>query len=298
MTIRWAGETDVLAGTGMAEDISALTSSLAGGDWVESGLHAISVGLGGVGAAVDPVGAIVAAGAGWAMEHLEPMRTWLDELAGDPPAVMADSARLRDASGQVTTVAEHLRRSAASHVGWMEGQAVEGCMRFTHDTARATDQFAALLQAGASAMQLASGVVDAVRGLVRDVLAEVVGMATSSAVTVALTAGTATPVIAARFGYKIESLVRRAKEAMESMARSFEALRVLLARAESVLDALARASRGRRPLRDTPLTPAVSTTWSGEVMDRLATIRPTAVVAGAVPGGAATVFAGPESEAR
>lgn len=293
MTLGWAGETDLLTGTGLTEDIFSLSSSLEGGDWVEAGLHSISVGLGAAGSFVDPVGALVAAGAGWAMEHLEPMRTWLDELAGDPPAVMADSARLSDASSQVTTVAEYLRWGADSHLGRLEGQAVEACKRFTQDTTRETDQFAMLLQAGAAAMRLASGVVDAVRGLVRDVLAEVVGIVTSSAVTVAFTAGTGTPIIAARMGYRIERLVRMSRDTMEAMARSFEALRVLLARGEVALEALTRASRGRRRLHGGQ-APEASTTWSAEVMARLGTIRPASVIAGAVPGGAALVVAGPE----
>ncbi|WP_110240887.1 hypothetical protein [Nocardioides gilvus] len=290
----WADEPDPLAGAGVAEDLSALTSSLANGDWAEAELHGLSAGMGLLGAVVDPVGALAAAGAGWAMEHVGPLRTWLDDLAGDPPAVMADSARLDDASREVTTAAGDLRRGSASLLA-MEGLSIEACRRFTHDTARDADQFATLLQAGAAAMRLASGIVDAVRTLVRDAIAELVGMATSSAVTVALTAGAGTPVVMARVALRAEMLVVRLSGTLKSMARSFEALRLLLVRAETALGALARTSRARRPTRG-PLHPATPVTWSSEVVKSLSTIRPPLVLADIAVGAAATVVAGPGDE--
>lgn len=289
----WSNETDPLAGAGTAEDLSALITSLRDEEWVESGLHGISVGLGVAGAVVDPVGALAAAGAGWAMEHVGPLRTWLDDLAGDPPAVMADSGRLDDASHQVTSMAGDLREAARSHLGPMEGLSVEACQQFTRDTTRDADQFAAVLQAGAAAMRVASGIVDAVRSLVRDAIAELVGMATSSAVTVALTAGAGTPVVMARVALRTEALVLKLGGTLKAMARSFEALRLLLVRAESSLAALTRAARARRPTA-TPVPGVSPATWSGEVAKRLASIRPMPVGADVVVGGAATWWAGPE----
>ena len=57
----WADESDCLAGAGLADDVSSLASSLAGGDWAEAQLHGISVGIGTVSAVVDPVGALASA---------------------------------------------------------------------------------------------------------------------------------------------------------------------------------------------------------------------------------------------
>lgn len=293
VTLPWSAATDHWAGAGTAEDLSALITSLREDEWVESGLHGISVGLGVAGAVVDPVGALAAAGAGWALEHVGPLRTWLDDLAGDPPAVMADSGRLDDASHRVSSVAGELREAAGTHLGRMEGLSVEACGRFTRETTRDADLFAAVLLLGAKAMRVASGIVDAVRSLVRDAIAELVGMATSSAVTVALTAGAGTPVVMARVALRTEALVLKLGGTLKSMARSFEALRLLLVRAESALAAMARASRARHPAA-APAPGVSPATWSDEVVKRMTSIRPMTVGADVVVGAAATWWAGPE----
>lgn len=290
----WAGEADLLAGSGLPEDILALSSSLAGGDWVAAELHGINVGLGAVGAVIDPVGALAALGAGWTMEHIDPLRTWLDDLAGDPPAVMADSARLDDTSRAVASQAQDLRATSAAHLAGMEGLTIGACQGYVQEATPRAELFADLLSAGAAAMRIASGIVETVRALVRDAISEVIGLATSSAVTLAFSAGFATPVIAGRMAWRVRELTLQLGSTMKAMAHSFEALRVLLARAESAMAALARSARaGRGPGEVRPYAgPPV--TWSGEMQKRWESIKPGAKAAETLPGAGITFMEGSE----
>lgn len=292
---RWAEESDPLVGSGLPEDLAALASSLAGGDWVVAELHGINVGLGVVGALIDPVAAVTAAGVGWAIERIDPLSTWLDDLAGDPPAVMADSALLDGTSRAVARQAQELRATSAAHLAGMEGLTIRACQESVRETTAQAELLADLLSAGATAMRVASGIVDAVRTLVRDAIAEVAGMAASSAATLAVSGGLATPIIFNRVALKGEALALKLAGTMRAMAHSFDALRALMARAETAIAALTRPARaGRRPGGSTP-TAGTSATWSGEMHKRLESIRPRTKAAETLPGAAVTVIEGPES---
>lgn len=292
---RWADESDPLVGSGLPEDLAALASSLAGGDWVVAELHGINVGLGVVGALIDPVAAVTAAGVGWAIERIDPLSTWLDDLAGDPPAVMADSALLDGTSRAVARQAQELRATSAAHLAGMEGLTIRACQESVRETTAQAELLADLLSAGAAAMRVASGIVDAVRTLVRDAIAEVAGMAASSAATLAVSGGLATPIILNRVALKGEALALKLAGTMRAMEHSFHALRALMARAETAIAALTRPARaGRRPGGPTP-TASTSATWSGEMHERLESIRPRTKAAETLPGAAVTVIEGPES---
>lgn len=288
-----ADETDPFVGSGLAEDINSLAGSLADGDWVEGSLHGVGIGFGVAGAVLDPVAAATATVAGLAMEHLDPLRSWLDELGGDPDAVMADSALLDDAGVRVGVLAEEVVATSMHRLGEMEGLAVEACREFVRASGRDAAHLSMLLRAGADAMRLAAGIVDGVRTMLRDAIAEVIGMATSSAVTVAISGGLAAPAVLARVSVRVQALALRLGRLMKAMKRSFEALRQLLARAESALRTLLGFSARRRPRHVIP-EHELPVWFDDQLAKRLLSIRPVVIGAETSAGAAATVVAGPD----
>jgi hypothetical protein len=132
---------------------------------------AIGAGLDTLGAIENPLDSLLAAGIGWAIEHIWFLHEPLDALAGDPTQITAQAQTWHNVGRELAAVAQDHRAAAATLGAW-EGMAGDG-YRGT------VDRFSgALGQAGRDATQLADLIlatgaqVGTVRALVRDAIAE------------------------------------------------------------------------------------------------------------------------------
>lgn len=287
---------DAFAGTGVPHDVTLLAASLRDGDWLEAGLHGLSGVLGAMGTAADPIAALASAGAGWAIEHIGPLREMLDDLSGDPPAVMADAGRLDAAADAVLVTVQDVRATTTRRLADMEGAAVTAAADFAHAAAADCVAFSELVDSGAKAMRIASGIVAIVRSLVRDAIAELIGMATSSAAAALVTAGAAAPALIARVALRARTLTAHLSSTMAALARSVDSLRALLVRAEGVMEQLLRAARSRRPSRVPAQSPVDA--FAGGLQRRIHEVRPKVEVLHTVPSGVAVAVAGPDEPER
>ena len=82
--------TEELAGSGLLEDLEGLNKSMSSGSWLGTGLSGLAVAGDVAGLIVDPIGTLISWGASFLMEHFEPLKGWLDDLAGNGDAVQAD----------------------------------------------------------------------------------------------------------------------------------------------------------------------------------------------------------------
>lgn len=290
-----AEEQDPFAGSGMLYDVASLCRRLEDGDWVVASLHGVGALSAGASLLADPVAGLSSAVAGWAMEHVAPLRAHLDDLAGDPGAVMAGAGRLLDSGERLETLSADLVPGTARHLEDAEGLTVAACRGFSHAAAAWAAQAAALQRSAARAVRVAAGIVEAVRSFLRDAIAEVVGMAASSAVTVVLSGGIATVAVGGRVLWRVSQLTDRATDLMRAVVRSVEALRQLLGRAGAAVDLLARLTRSRRPLR----VPAGSggppvEVWTTEMAQQLTRQWPSGIIRQAGTSGGIRVSDGPQ----
>ena len=79
-------------GLGLIEDGESLAQAIKSGDWVAGGLAAFSTIADGIAAVIDPLGQLIAMGMGWLMEHIEPLKGWLNDLTGDAGEVAGFAA--------------------------------------------------------------------------------------------------------------------------------------------------------------------------------------------------------------
>lgn len=267
-----AGEQDPFAGAGVAYDVASVCRRLEDGQWIEAGLHTVLAGSGAAAAVLDPVGSLGAGVAGWMMEHLKPLRDLLDDVAGDPAAVMASAGRLLDAGERVESVSALLVPDTARHLEELDGRSVDACRAFSVDAAASAETVARLVRACGEAVRLASGVVDGVRCFIRDAIAELCGMATTAGVATVATGGLGALVTAPGVVTRASALIDRASELTRSLVRSVEAFRELLGRAQWMVRVLARATRSRRPLSvPAPTTAHPLRVWGDDVVDRVRT---------------------------
>lgn len=66
--------------------------------------------------ALDPFGAILAAGVGWLMEHVGPLSDALDSLTGDPDQIKAHSETWKNIAVELGDVSGQGSRMAGSHL--------------------------------------------------------------------------------------------------------------------------------------------------------------------------------------
>ena len=102
------------AGLGLVEDAIEISAGIQDHSWVDATLGGVGCGLDALGMVLDPLGSLMAWGVGWLLEHVEPLREALDQLAGDPGAVGAQAASWQTASASVENA--HQRYSTAVSV--------------------------------------------------------------------------------------------------------------------------------------------------------------------------------------
>ncbi|GAA3818901.1 TNT domain-containing protein [Cellulomonas soli] len=226
-----------LSGTGVVESVSDLCQSLQSGSWVAIGLSGVGATLDVAAAVVDPIGSLIAAGLGWLMEHLEPLKGWLDDLTGDAGAVLGFAATWDNVAGAMDSASTELDRLVRTDLEAMSGAAITSYATYADDLAqriRATKDSATSM---AGSLRTCATVVQVVHDLVRDTLAQLVGSIISWAAEAVLTLGLATPVIAGQVSTRVSSLATRIGRSVTDVLTSAKSLKNLI---EALTDALRR----------------------------------------------------------
>lgn len=224
-----------VAGTFLVESVVGLGDALESGSWLDVGLAGATVALDAAALAVDPLGQLLAMGLGWLIEHVEPLTSWLEELTGDAGAVETFAATWDTVGRRLDTAGQDYAQAVRTDLETMSGEALAA---YTAHAQRVVAELTAVggsATAMASALRLCATVVQVVHDVVRDAIAQVVGSAISWAAELALTAGLATPVVAAQVSTKVASLATRVGSKVAALLTSVRALRGL---AEELADAL------------------------------------------------------------
>ena len=75
--------TTAAQGAGLLEDIESISSSLKEGSWLGVGLSTVGAVADVASAVTNPIATLVSWGAGFLIEHFEPLKGWMDQLAGN-----------------------------------------------------------------------------------------------------------------------------------------------------------------------------------------------------------------------
>ncbi len=204
---------DVLVGTG---------SALADGDWVEAAVLGAAVGLEGLGVVADPFGALVAAGVGWVVEHLQPLAGWFDDLAGDPDQIHAFASSWHRIAGLVHDTSEHYLGAVDRATSPWDGLAVGAYRAAAQTQAAVIDALGTGVTGVAAATETAGAIVAGVREIVRDALAEVVGQVVSKAAQLLSAVFTASAIV--DIAMTVAAWARRVSGFVEALLRSLSTL--------------------------------------------------------------------------
>ena len=246
--------TTPLAGSGVLDDIEGIATGLKEGSWLDVGLSTVAMGADVLGAAVDPLGTLIAWGAGWLIEHFNPMKGWLEQLAGDADQVKANAQTWGNVAEAMDGMAEELELDAGELMADARGAAASGYSAASGDVSKSLRTAGKAAAAMSGAMGVLATVVKVVHDLVRDAIAAIIGTLASAIIEAVATVGLAIPAIiaqvqikvgakAAEMGAKITGLLKSAK----SLFKQLTSLKGLLELLKSLLK---KGKQGLKGLKD------------------------------------------------
>lgn len=223
------------AGAFVLQDGQALAEAIQSGNWVEGGIAALSAGLDAAAAISDPLGTLIANGLGWLIDHLDPLKSWMDDLTGNGAEVAAFAQTWQNIAGRLNESAQ-LYNSRLADLDGMSGAAVDAYRQFAGDTVDHLNGAATWASAVGTGLKVASELVQAVHDLVVQVLSQLVGSIISMAIEAACTLGLAAPLIIEQVSTRVADLAGEIGSRLTKLLSSFKSLEELLGRLRGVFD--------------------------------------------------------------
>lgn len=234
-------------GAGALESVTDLCTSLKSGDWVASGMAGVGAALDIAATVSDPLGSLIGAGLGWLMEHLEPLKGWLNDLAGDAGAVLGFADTWSNVATAMGAAGDELNRVVRSDLEAMSGASITAYAAYTDklaDHIRVTGTSASAI---GEALKTCATVVKVVHDLVRDTLAQLVGSIISWVAEAVFSVGLATPVIIGQVTTRVSSLATKVGKSVTDVLTSAKSLKNLLEALEGALGGVAKGIRAKLP---------------------------------------------------
>ncbi|GAB3074122.1 hypothetical protein [Pedococcus soli] len=234
------GERSWHSGAGLLDSGMTLCESINGDSWVDQALSAGAVGVDVYATVSDPLGSLFAAGIGWVIDHLNPIKDWFDELTGNPEEVAAFSETWSNVRNELDRIKADYARHAEAQMGHMQGEALESYRKHVKDM---TDKYG-LVSNGAHAISYgfvgAAGLVQLVHGLVRDALAQIVGALCSYVAELVITLGAATPLVIHQATSRVSALVAEIGPKLKGLKSSVHSLDELTSGLKDILNDIPR----------------------------------------------------------
>lgn len=270
------------SGAFLIEDGQGIVNAIQSGDWIEGGMAAFSAVLDTAAAVIDPIGTLIANGLGWVLDHIEPLKGWLNDITGSAGEVAAFAQTWENISGRMHDSGDAFLRRTRDLDG-LSGATIDAYLAFAADGAKqlhATGDWASAISTG---LRMASTLVQIVHDLVRDAISQVVGTAISAATEMVLTVGLATPFVIGQVGTKVASLasrvgrtVTRLLSSFRSLSRVIDTLKDLFSRGAGLLRGMLHGERGGAAAARSEGLPGSATRenpLSQEAQDRITAIE-------------------------
>ena len=192
------------------------------------------------GLAVDPIGGLVGMGVEWILQHIDPLKTWVNQLTGDSAQVYGMSSSWDSISSSLASVAEELQSTAQAAMSGMHGEAVRAYLERQAVVSSAIDGVSAASGAFGEALTKVADSVDSIHDAVVGAIGDIVGSCVSAAVEVVCTWGLAAPVAEAQVASKVAKWVGLIGPVLDVLMEAVQAIMAIYAVMTSVGENLTR----------------------------------------------------------
>lgn len=209
-------------GAGIFESASGLVDGMVHKDWLGAGGNGVATGLALIGAVMDPLQAVFAAGVGWLMEHLDLLREPLDKLMGDPKAIEGHAQTWSNIEQRIYDATDFFVDQVNRSTAAWAAQSAETYRQRARGHAESIQAMGKIADGMSQATTIVGAMVGIVRNTIRDIVAEVVGACISKglqALTVVLLPKVAAEVaiLVSQTSAKILNLLKRLFTAIKEM---------------------------------------------------------------------------------
>jgi len=221
------------AGSRLIADGNTLSQAVRDGNWLDGGIAFLDT-LGDAGAALaDPIGTLASCGLGWVMQHLKPLSTWLEQLAGSESNVASVARQWTSAGASLRETGAALSSRLRDLEG-LSGNTVTSYVRFAEDTARHLDASGGWAESAAGGLLTASSLVTRMQGVVKSAISQVVATAIEAMAVVAASLGLGMGYAIARVVTKVNQLVNKVVRPITQVLRSVKSLTGLVQQLRSL----------------------------------------------------------------
>lgn len=236
--------TTPFSGLRLIEDGHMLSQAIQNKDWVSGGLATVAGVADAVAFAMNPLAGLVSMGVGWLLDHIEPLKSWLNELTGDAGAVAGAAGTWSNIGQSLHSTAGDYGSAVKTTVAGTNGMTIQAYSALAADITSHLKMVGSLAEAVSTGLQIASSIVQIVHDLVRDAISDVVGYAVSCIIPLPTVISSVLAKVAAweaKLGSKLAAL--------RTSVRQFGAkLRNVDELMDAVTTAFAAVARGSSPL--------------------------------------------------
>ncbi|MCU1679765.1 MAG: repeat-containing protein [Amycolatopsis sp.] len=240
------------SGISLVESAESLKQGIESGDWASIAMGAVGTALDALSAVMDPFGAILAAGVGWLLEHVGPLKEALNALTGDADQISANSETWKNIATELSGVGDDLKSMvAADTASWM-GDAGDAYRQRSTDTVALLQAASKGCEGASSGVKTAGEVVAAVRTLVRDTIAQLVGHLISWALQVLFTLGIGLAWVVPEVIAAVAKTASEIAKVTKGLVKALKALMPLMKNADKLFGDAASALKKIKPGEGVP----------------------------------------------
>ncbi|MET9626762.1 hypothetical protein ABZX92_04795 [Lentzea sp. NPDC006480] len=266
-----------LAGINLIEPAADAVSAIQRGDWAEAGINVLGAGIDALGFVTDPFGTLLSSAFAWFIEHVEPLTSMLNSLAGNPGVINQNAATWGNVADYLKKASEEMSRIVDSDTAQWQGAAIAAYTSVAKLEAQGV-KAAGIAAEGVGAALVGAGVaVATVRTIVRDLISmamsELVQALIRWAAAALLTVGLATPGIIADGIRLIMKWAKKVSDWLDKVIKTIRGLSKCIDTIFKTLDKVKEVLKGVMPKASGPFTEmfeniatgAVNTTATGVV---------------------------------
>ncbi|MGV9293327.1 RHS repeat-associated core domain-containing protein [Amycolatopsis sp. NPDC003676] len=248
-------ETSAMAGVPLLEDATGLKEAIESKNWAAVAIGAVGTAIDVLTAVMDPFGAIFAAGVGWLMEHVGPLKEALDALTGNADEIKAQAETWTNVAKELEGVSAELTQLVNKDLQDWHGEAADSYRKKADDTSALIASAQKGSEGAASGVKTAGEIVAAVRSLVRDTIADLVGHLISWALQVLFTAGIGMAWVVPQVVSAVAKTASKITQVTTRLVKALKALIPLLKKAGTLFGDAGKALKGLKSGKSAPTHP-------------------------------------------